>query len=82
MGCILGLNTKVSLEQVSIKGADPDKQGETSIGGTGKQVKVNTNLVLLFLLAKADHCGRLAIPTVVGLIQLFNFKFYQLKFEF
>ena len=32
--------------------ADPDEQGETSIGGTGKQVKVNTNLILLLLLVK------------------------------
>ena len=39
-GCILRLNTKMSPVQVSIKGADPDEQGETSIGGKSKQVKV------------------------------------------
>ena len=46
-----------------------------------KQVKVDTNPILQ-LLAKADHFGELATPNMVGLIQLFNFEFYQLKLEF
>ena len=58
---------------------DPDEQGKLVYR---VQVKVNTNLVLLFLLAKIDHSGRLATLTMVSLIQPFNFEFYQLKFEF
>ena len=57
---------------------DPDEQGGTRIGVTGKRLI----LISLFLLAKVDYFGGLAIPITVDLIQLFIFKFYQLKFKF
>ena len=42
----------MSLMQGKYQVADPDEQAGTSIGGTCKQVKVNTNLILLLLLVK------------------------------
>ena len=50
---------------------------ESSVKGTGEQVKVDTNSVLQLLLAKVDHLERLATLNMVGLDQLFKFEFYQ-----
>ena len=41
---------------------------EAGYGDAREQEMVNTNLILLLLLAKADHFGKLATPNMVGLI--------------